>query len=358
MPPKKKKGGKGAATSKKKKAKSPAPPAPTEPTPYDNLSLQDLQLTVAELEAKHSTLLDAANHAQVEHDAVLSYYQVTKDQLRHLTLEVEQAERTLQQAREDHGLELSVYEDRRKRVQYDHAHRIQEVDEEGSRALQASRDHHAHREQEIRESSREVQIQTGEMQVLQTEEIREARERHGRQLEEERSRLGDELVQLERQCQNHHAEMMDDAQVRSTTDLRRAEERGQGRLDQLEAQHRARLEESRTYFEGMVGDNQAVVRSLRDEIDRLEDCADRSDRTMAELTEENERLAEPLAKTLEEKRALAAQSKGYEKDGEVLANTKGRIALTRRRIKDLQKEYQELQKRYDAIADSSKAPGC
>lgn len=356
MPPKKKKGGKGAATSNKKKAKSPA--TPTEPTPYDSLSLQDLQSTVAELEAKHSTLLDAANHTQVEHDAVLSYYEVTKDNLHHLTLEVEQAERTLQQAREDHGLELAVYEDRRKRVQYDHAHRIQEVGEDSSQTLQASRDHHAHREQEIREASREVQIQTGEMQVLQTEEIREARERHARQLEEERSRLDDELVQLERQCQNHHAEVMDDAQVQRTTDLRRAEERGEGRLDKLEAQHQARLEESRTYFEGMVGDNQAVVRSLRDEIDRLEDCADRSDRTMAELTEENERLAEPLAKTLEEKRALAAQSKGYEKDGEVLANTKGRIALTRRRIKDLQKEYQELQKRHDAIADSSKAPGC
>ena len=65
------------------------------------------------------------------------------------------------------------------------------------------------------------------------------------------------------------------------------------------------------------------------------------------VTEENERLAEPLAQTMEQMRALAAQSRDYEKDAEVLINTKARIVLNKKRIKDVQKDYEELQKRYD-----------
>ena len=347
MPPKQKK--KTAAAAKKKKGKQ-QPPSQTsaEPSPFDSLSLEELRAKVSELEAKHSSLLDAANHAQVEHDAVLSYYEVTRDNLHKLQLEIEQAERNIEEAREHHSLELSVYDDRSKRIQYDHANHIKTVDEERLRAIQTSKAQHANRLQDLNSSKREVLLETQEMQVLQTEEIREAKKRHARRFQDERMRLEGELVEFERKCQNHHVEMIEDVEAQRKADVRRAEERGKSRQEQLEAQHQDRLEETRVYFEGIVEQNEAVVRSLRDEIDRLEDCADRSDRKMAELTEENERLAGPLAQTLEQMRVLTAQSKDYEKDGEVLMNTKGRIALTRRRIKDVQRDYEDLQKQYEA----------
>ena len=336
MPPKQKKKGTAAAQA-----------AAAEPIPYDDLPLQQLQSTVAELEQKHSSVLDAANLANTEHDAVLSYYEVTKDKLHELNLEIEQAERTVEQAQEDHGLELSVYDDRLKRVQYDHGNSMKAVTEEGLQANQASRDHHNHRLQNLEEAKREVLLETREMQVLQTEEIHEAKKRHGRQLQAERVRLDEEVVHFRRQCQDHHAAMVEDAELQRRGEVRRAEERGAGRLEQLEAQHRARLDEVTDYFEGIVSNNRVVIRSLRDEINRLEDCADRSSRAIAELTEENERLAEPLAQVMEQMRVLAAQSRDYEKDAEVLMNTKGRIGLNKKRIKDVQKDYEELQKRYD-----------
>ena len=343
MPPKQKKKGTAAATKKK----TPAAAAAAEPTPCDDLPLQQLQSTVTELEQKHSSVLDAANLANTEHDAVLSYYEVTKGKLHELNLEIEQAEQNVEQAQEDHGLEMSVYDDRLKRVQYDHGNSMKEVAEEGLQANQASRDHHNHRLQNLEEAKREVLLETREMQVLQTEEIHEAKKRHGRQLQAERVRLDEEVVHFQRQCQDHHAAMVEDAELPRGDEVRRAEERGAGRLEQLEAQHRARLDEVTDYFEDIVSNNRAVIRSLRDEINRLEDCADRSSRTIAELTEENERLAEPLAQTMEQMRALAAQSRDYEKDAEVLINTKARIVLNKKRIKDVQKDYEELQKRYD-----------
>ena len=350
-PPKKKKAGP-TENKGKKKGKRPTS-APAEPTPYDNLSLVELQSTVNELEAKHASLLDAANHAQVEHDAVLSYYEVTRGKLQHIKLEVEQAERNIEEAHDNHSLELSVYDDRYKRIQYDHANRMKEVNEEGNQAIQASKELHANRLQDLRDSTREVVLETQEMQVLHTEEIQEAKKRYARQLQEERCRLDEELVEFDRKCQNHHVEMIQDAEAQRKADIRRVEDRGNGRLEQLEKQHRDRLEETRVYFEGIVDENKAVIRSLRDEVNRLEDCADRCNRKMAELTEENERLAQPLAQTLEQMRVLAAQSKDYEKDGEVLMNTKGRIALTRRRIGDVQKDYENLQKRCDVISASA-----
>ena len=161
MPPKQKKKGTAAATKKKTQAAA-------EPTPYDDLPLQQLQSTVAELEQKHSSVLDAANLANTEHDAVLSYYEVTKDKLHELNLEIEQAERNVEQAQEDHGLEMSVYDDRLKRVQYDHGNSMKEVAKEGLQANQASRDHHNHRLHSLEEAKREVLLETREMQVLQT----------------------------------------------------------------------------------------------------------------------------------------------------------------------------------------------
>ena len=347
-PPKKKKAG----TAKKKGRQRP-PSAPAEPTPYDNLSFEELQSTVNELEDKHASLLDAAKHAQVEHDAVLSYYEVTQCKLQHIKLEVEQAERNVEEAHNNHSLELSVYDDRLKRIQYDHANHLKAVDEEGTQAIQASKEQHANRLQDLHSSRREVVLETQEMQVLHTEEIHEAKKRYTRQLQEERLRLDEELVEFDRKCQNHHVEMTQDSKAQRKADIRRAEDRGKGHLEELEKQHQTRLDETRVYFEGIVDENMAVIRSLRDEIDRLEDCADRTNRKKVELTEENERLALPLAQTLEQMRALAAQSKDYEKDGEVLMNTKGRIALTRRRIKDVQKDYEKLQKRYDVISVSA-----
>ena len=340
-PPKKKKAG---AAKKQGKGKQKPPSPPSDPTPYDNLSLEELRSTVSELEAKHDSLHDAANHAQVEHDAVLSYYEVTQGQLQHIKLEVEQAERNIEQAHEHHQLEVSVYDDRLKRIQYDHANVMEEVDEEGIQSIQSSREQHANRLQDLQGSKREVVLETQEMQVLHTEEIHEAKKRYAQQLQDERRRLDEELVEFDRKCQNHHVEMMEDAEAQRKADTRRAEDRGRGRLEQLEKQHQDRLDETRVYFEGIVDENKAVIRSLRDEIDRLQDCADRTNREMAELTEENERLAQPLAQTLEQMRMLAAQSKDYEKDGEVMVNT------TRKRIKDVQKDYEALQKRYNAIA--------
>ena len=295
MPPKKKKG---AAASSKKKAQPKTPAAGAQPTPYDDLPLPELQSTVTELEQRYASLLEAANLANTEHDAVLSYYEVTKGKLHEINLEIEQAERNVDQVREDHGLELSVYDDRLKRIQYDHGNVMKQVTEEGLQAIQASRDHHHHRLQDLDDAKREVLLETQEMQVLQTEEIHEAKKRHARQLQAERVHLDAELINFHRQCQDHHAAMVEDAELQRKSEVRRAEERGAGRLEQLEAQHRARLDEVTDYFEGIVGNNRAVIRSLRDEINRLEDCADRTSSKIAELTEENERLAEPLAQTM------------------------------------------------------------
>jgi len=361
MPPKKKqssskasKAAKGKGTSKippsSKKSKEDAGAQQRPPTKYDKLPRHELESIVQQLEAKSNEIQTNADYARTEHDAVLSYYEVTKRQVQDVDLQISDLDRQTEQAEEDHALELGVYDDRITRLRYDHAHRLQTAREDSLvRQQAAEEDHVSHTLRDLSDARDGIVRQIEELQMLQTEEVYDMKRRHAEELEAEGQRLEMELVTFRNRCEEHHTEMIRDIELQRCANARTAQERGNARIRELERQHQEMMEETEAYYGGIIQDNNVTIQSLGDEIIAIQDSAKRSRDKIDELSDENNQLSGPLAIAVDKMQTLTLATKDFEKEGERLKNTKARIALTRRRINALKDDYQALQTKCSSV---------
>merc|ERR1712023_580171 len=105
------------------KDKGPAPPE-EEPTEYDTMKVETLREVIPLLKQQLEKAQIDRNYVQLERDTVSQFYEITKKEVHDLELQSNAKDREIELMSENHQVELKVYMQKVKHLDYEHKNSI------------------------------------------------------------------------------------------------------------------------------------------------------------------------------------------------------------------------------------------
>jgi hypothetical protein len=108
--------------------------------------------------------------------------------------------------------------------------------------------------------------------------------------------------------------------------------------------HERAFRQMKSYYNDITNDNLQLIRSLKDQVSEMKTKQVTNQKLMFDISNENQRLREPLTIAVAEVASLRAQLKDRAKDRLSLRNCKARKRVFQRRVAELREEHSEMMK--------------
>ena len=338
---------KGNAKSKaSKKEKQPDIPAE-----WVGKSTEELEALVAGLESQLTDATQRRNKSQAEHASIQSYYDVTREQIRELDMQIEKKNLEIENAEEDNATELCVYEQKAKFIRYCHENRLKEASDNNEQKMSESSSEHDVHIQSIEAAKVDMKNALIETEGQQANEIsklqQDGKVDHMRMKES----LDADVKLFKQQCDDQHAELQRELESRRETALKIVDSRKESHLNDLQESHQHRCTDMRTYFEGIERQQEIDIEDLEAEIRRLKKAAIHREENSNQLKESNEQCGEELKIFSGKVVILETKTKDKAKNATSLGSTNARLSATRKAIREATVKHKQLQEKFGVVEE-------
>ena len=144
-------GGKGKGMKKKKKGPR------EEPEPDDEFMKMDgatLEKTMAALKEKLNDAKIKRNLIQIEKDMIHDFYHNTRSEIKESEAEIKNFDTKMQELEEAHRVEIKVYIQKVKHLEYEHSNNAERVQAEAAYLMKEERNHHLDNEKDMRKDKK------------------------------------------------------------------------------------------------------------------------------------------------------------------------------------------------------------
>ena len=344
MPPKKGKKGK-----KGKKAKGEAKNAEQEETEYDNMDLEMLQEVVPMLKQQLAKCTLDRNYVQLERDTIQTFYDVTRTEVKDVEEEILAKDREMELMEENHRVEVRVYLQKVKHLEYEHNNNVKTIGHEGDGLTADEKEMHDRRSEELRKMKKALTLELAERQWSNSEEIQQMRQQHAKNAQKMREGFERQLSDLQERQQKRLEDLEAELELRRKVHIHEIEERKNLHINDLMTNHEKAFGQMKSYYNDITSDNLKLIKSLKDEVADMKKKAVANQKLMHEISQENLKLKEPLAIAVAEVAELRAQLKDRQKDRLSLRNSRARLQVLEHQLQDLQDNHDQQLSDYSRI---------
>lgn len=284
MPPKK-------ADAKLKKKEPEAPVAPSE---FDALDTDTLKRILLELRSDTDKVARERAQSQVDRDAVDRFFDITKKELRESELACVAKEREMELMAENHRVEVKVYQQKVKHLEYEHAHGMRKLAAEEDVMLRADEDAHLRREAAMRAEKMAIKSRMREMEEANAEAVAAMKTAQEKNIMKLRQEFAANLDSLRSKYELRMKHLRDDLRLRHKVEVHEVEERKNLHINQLMRAHEEAFAEMKRYYNDITKANLQLIAQLRAQIAEANDKVAANQRLMREIAEQNTRLKDPL----------------------------------------------------------------
>jgi len=346
----KKKGGKKGKKGKKEEA-----PPPEEPSEYDSMDVAMLKEVIQMLRQQLDKAQVDRNYVQHERDMIESFYDITKQELREHDQLLLAKDREMEVMEDNHRVEVRVYVQKVKHLEYEHAANVKRARADGSGHQDEEQDLHLHREAALRSTKQSLRLELKERDLSNEDEIDQMKQAHDKNLLKLREQFEKSNAALAARCQARLEELTEALELRRKVDLHEIEERKNLHINDLMKNHEKAFTQIKNYYNDITRDNLRLIDSLKSEIAAMKKKAAANTKLMHDVSQENKRLSEPLAAALHEVEHLRYELKDEHKDKLSLRHAQARLAFLTRQIQELRDAQAELKMRYRALEQERNA---
>lgn len=316
---------------KKKGKKGP----PEKKSPFNLLTLEELEEQVPKMEAALPEKQAARNYAQVERDAVKRYFGVAQRDTDDVTTAAVATDKAIETLIEQHRVELEVYKQKVRHLSYQHTIEMENRAEK-DRARHAA-DHDTHLDRMQRWEGQKTSLE-GEIQDQEKTTGADA-ERLGKQNQLALTRMKEAftagLERFEDVCAARLDRQREELELRRRVGLHEAEEFNAAHVNALVAQHKTSLDEMKEYYRGVTAQNVSLITAYKAKLAELADRAVENAKKKDDVQRVNENLREPLVETLKQVSQLQSTLKNQEEDRQMLKNARERRVMLKRKLRDM-----------------------
>ncbi|NXE30507.1 DRC4 protein, partial [Ardeotis kori] len=137
--------------------------------------------------------------------------------------------------------------------------------------------------------------------------------------------------------------------LRRKTEIHEVEEKKSSQINELMRNHEKAFSDIKDYYNDITLKNLALISLLKDQVEEMKKREIILEKEKAEVLLQNKRLREPLQQAREQVSELQKKLASYEKDKEALTNTRARLKVAQKELKDLRWEHEVLEQRFGKV---------
>ena len=288
------------------------------------------------------------NWTQLERDTVQTFYDVTRNEVRDLEMSIAAKDRAMELMEDNHRVEVRVYVQKVKHLEYEHKNNLKAVDVDSEGFKGDEEQAHNARVEGHKGDKKSYKDELREKSLSNAQEIANVKVQHEKILQQMREVFEQNLKDLQDRCDAKLHNLEDDLELRRKVDIHEIEERKNLHINDLMRNHERAFGQMKSYYNDITNDNLQLIKDLKSEVVEKRKKAIGIQKVMYDISQENNRLSEPLSAAVAEVATLRADLKDQEKDRLSLRNAKARLILMEEQLQQLHYDHVELKKDFDA----------
>lgn len=295
----------------------------------------------------------------VPQDSIQQYFDITQREVTELELAAAAKDREMELLEDNHRVELRVYQQKVKHLEYEHRNNLKGIVRDGTNLLDMEQQNHESRERELLKAKEDLKFAQMEMELINANKISEIRQQHEKQIAKLRQQFDDGLNELNIRYENRLKLLENDLELRRRVEIHEVEERKNQHINDLIKNHRKAFGQMKKYYNDITSGNLQLIKNLQIQVEELKSRAINNKKMLLDYTNENQKLSEPLAKVSSEIAELQALLKERTKDQMALRNANSRLTSIgkssfelRRKQKNLEDEYKKAENERDELYHS------
>jgi growth arrest-specific protein 8 len=266
-----------------------------------------------------------------------------------LELAIAAKDRDMEQLEDNHRVELRVYQQKVKHLEYEHRNNLKGIIHDGTNYLDMEQSMHQSRERELLKIKEQLKFERMEMELVNATKVSEIRSQHEKQIAKLRHQFEDSLSELNSRCAIRLKQLENDLELRRRVEIHEVEERKNQHINDLVKNHQKAFGQMQNYYNDITGSNLQLIKSLQKQVEALKQRAQNNKKMLHEYTVENQKLSEPLSKVSAEISELQSQLKERTKDQMALRNANSRLSSLSKQTNEMRKKYQKLGDDYHRV---------
>lgn len=344
---------------KKKDKKGKKDVEPVEESEYDTMDLEMLREVVPMLRQQLEKSMLDRNYVQLERDSIQEYFDISRREVKELELAITAKDREMELHEDNHRVEIRVYQQKVKHLEYEHRNNIKGIVMDGTELLDGENTGHVDRERDILRIKEQLKFEKMEIELVNATKVAEVRQQSEKQLVKLRQQFEDGLNELKSRCEEKLKVLETDLELRRRVEVHEVEERKNQHINDLVKNHDKAFRSMKSYYNDITGGNLKLIKSLQKKVEELKERSVSNKKLLLEYVHENQKLSEPLAKVSAEIVELQTLLRERQKDQMALRNANFRLsavgkngATMRQKLLSLEEEYAAVEKERDQIYSS------
>jgi len=344
-------------TKKGGKGKGDAPPeAPSE---FDAMAAEDLETAIGALSEELRKVQMERNYVQVERDSLQTFYELTKREVGEHELDIESREKDMDELDDNHRVEVRVFQQKLKHLQYEHKNNLRRSSSEGKTAEIEEKKAHEKRVEKLNEEKRVLQTEITEVERKNEDDVEQIQETQKKNLSKLEETFDENLETLREKYEDSLEDLRMELELRRKVEMHEVEERKNSHINDLIKNHEKAFEQIKTYYNDITRDNLNLIKTLKDEIASMKSNTTANQKIMYDIAQENKKLSQPLTVAIREVEELRYKLKDFGKDKTSLKHTSSRLkalkaelSKIKARNKDLETDFKNTEFERDEIYDT------
>ncbi|NXA07516.1 DRC4 protein, partial [Sapayoa aenigma] len=143
--------------------------------------------------------------------------------------------------------------------------------------------------------------------------------------------------------------LREEMDLRRKTEIHELEERKNNQISELLGKHEGAFGDIKNYYNDITAKNMSLISLLKEQVEDMKKKELVLEKEKADVLLQNKELTEPLQQAQEQVAELQKKLARYDKDKEILMNSKARLKVTQKELKDLQWEHEVLEQRFSKV---------
>lgn len=273
-----------------------------------------------------------------------------------MELAISAKDREMELLEDNHRVELRVYQQKVKHLEYEHRNNIKGIIQEGTNLLEDEQKSHEDRERDLLRTKEQLKFEQMELELVNASKVGEVRSQHDKQIVKLRQQFEDGMTELTSRCDARLKQLENDLELRRKVEIHEVEERKNQHINDLIKNHKKAFTQMKSYYNDITSGNLKLIKNLQKQVEELKERANHNKKLLHEYTLENQKLSEPLMKVSNEITELQTLLKERTKDQMALRNANSRLQAISKtsnqyklKLKNLEDEYHVMEKERDAL---------
>ena len=289
------------------------------------------------------------NYVQLERDSIQNFFDITSREIKEIELAIATKDREMELLEDNHRVELRVYQQKVKHLEYEHKNGIKGIVKEGSASLDKEQDEHHTRERDLLKLKEQLKFERMEVELVNAQRVAEVRAQHDKQLAKLRSQFDDGLNELRSRCDRRLSNLEFELELRRRVEIHEVEERKNQHINDLIKNHAKAFSNMKLYYNEITRGNLQLITNLQKHVEELRVRALNNKRMLLEYAQENQNLSKPLLKVSSKISELQTMLKERTKDQMALRNAIARLNSVRKKNTMLRESQQQLEEDYKVV---------